>query len=134
VSIHYKDGYKYQLHRPHSEPTAIVAHAANQRFITLAPDGLLFIREGYAWDGPSGPTVDSKTFMRGSLVHDALYQLLRLGLIPGDRRRAADRELRRICLEDGMWSVRAWWVYRSVRRFGAASASRDSTKAVLTAP
>ena len=46
-------------------------------FIVLTMDGLLTINKGYAWDGPSGPTIDTKSFMRGSLVHDALYQLMR---------------------------------------------------------
>ncbi len=26
---------------------------------------------------PNGPTIETKTFMRASLVHDALYQLMR---------------------------------------------------------
>ena len=47
-------------------------------FLSLSSDGILNIRKTYAWDGPSGPTIDTRDFMRGSLVHDALYQLMRL--------------------------------------------------------
>ena len=47
------------------------------RFLSLSSDGILTIRKSYAWDGPSGPTIDTMDFMRGSLVHDALYQLMR---------------------------------------------------------
>ena len=86
------------------------------------PEGLLIISAGYAWDGPSGITIDTKSFMRGSLFHDAVYQLLREGkLIIPDGRKLADKLLRAICIEDGMWKIRAWWVYRAVRMFGKPS-------------
>ncbi|MFC1601330.1 hypothetical protein ACFL34_03180 [Candidatus Sumerlaeota bacterium] len=34
-------------------------------FIVLTTDGLLTIRKGYAWDGPSGPAVDTETTLSG---------------------------------------------------------------------
>jgi hypothetical protein len=43
--------------------------------------------KGYAWNGPSGPTLDTRNFMRGSLVHDALYQLMREGRMDNGLRR-----------------------------------------------
>ena len=50
-------------------------------FCTLMPDGKLHIEKAYVWDGPStGPFKKisaTKTFMRGSLVHDACHQLAR---------------------------------------------------------
>ena len=68
--IKYKDGYKYQLAETYSVWVAIVpATAIRHNFISLSPLGFLSIRKGYAWDGPSGPTIDTKNFMRGSLVH-----------------------------------------------------------------
>ncbi len=63
------------------------------------------------WDGPSGLTIDTPNFMRGSLVHDTLYQLLRNELIEQKWRDEADEELRRICREDGMSKICANWVY-----------------------
>lgn len=104
-------------------------------YITLTPNGILTIREGYVWDGPSGPTIDTENFMRGSLVHDALYQALRLGVFlkqfvgangqlwDHDRiRLCADEWIKYICLEDGMSSFRAGYVYRVLRVFGAKHA------------
>ena len=82
----------------------------------------LTVEERYAWDGPSGPTIDTKSFMRGSLIHDALYQLMREGHL--DRkvwRLYADKLLRKLCLEDGMSKFRAWYVYNAVRLFAAGS-------------
>lgn len=132
--IKYKGGYKYQLVEGYHTtveifPSSMVRHD----YISLTPQGFLSIRKGYAWDGPSGPTFDTKSFMRGSLVHDALYQLIGEGLIPMSEREQADKELRRICLEDGMSAARAWWVYHAVRLFGN-NAAETPEKEPVTAP
>ena len=84
--------------------------------------GFLYIRPGYAWDGPSGPTIDTDDFMAGSLVHDALYQLMREGLLDIRHRKYADELLRDICIAEGMPKWRAWYVYHSVRLFAKNSA------------
>ena len=133
-SIVYRDGYKYQLVETYRvgitiKPPQTVVHD----YITLDTDGTLSIASGYAWDGPSGPTFDTKDFMRGSLVHDALYQLMGDGLLPLSEREAADATLRRICLEDGMSSIRAWWVYWGVR-IGGGQAAASPDKPALIAP
>lgn len=103
-------------------------------FIDLDVSGLLTMKKGYAWDGPSGPTIDTKTFMRGSLVHDALYQLLRNGHLPPGCREDADQELHRICREDGMSSIRAWVVLQAVRKGAGFSASPGAKKKIHSAP
>ena len=104
-------------------------------FIALGTCGTLVIKRGYAWDGPSGPTIDPRNFMRSSLVHDALYQLMRdAGLSKEQWRDEADLELKRICLEDGMSRLRTWWVHRGVRLGGDPSASPESRKPIRTAP
>lgn len=132
--IRYTAGYKYQLEEDYRHPTGIEpAQAGGNRFVQIDADGVLTVRHGYAWDGASGPAIDTATFMRGSLVHDALYQLIRLGVLgPVDRARA-DILLREIALDDGMWPVRAWWVYHTVRIFGGAY-MRAVEEKVLSAP
>ena len=131
--VEYSQGYKYQIKRDYMVDVGI-ALTVNTQFLVLQGDGNLFIRSGYAFDGPSGPTFDTKNFMRGSLVHDALYQLMREGHIPESYREHADRLLQRMCVEDGMTSLRAWWVYKGVRFGGKSSATRSSGKSVLYAP
>ena len=128
--IRYRSGYKYQLVNDYTVGTLIKPEVEIMtEMIELYPSGILTIRHGYSWDGPSGPTVDTKNFMRGSLVHDALCQLIREGSL--DRavhRPVADAILRRICREDGMSAIRAWWVYSGVRlyaRFNAADPISD---------
>jgi len=119
-------GWKYELTAPHSCGVQVFPGAgrevAQDGWIRLSPTGQLTIARGYAWDGPSGPTLDTPSFMRGSLVHDALYQLMREGRLSRDWRKGADMELRRLCLADGMSPLRAWWVYWGVRLFGGRHA------------
>ena len=133
--IKYKSGYKYQLVENYRVRVSIFPRRdIKTEYIDLNKDGFLTIKKGYAWDGPSGPTFDTKSFMRGALVHDALYQLMRLELLNQTWRREVDRELRRICLEDGMMGIRAWWVYKAVRHGAGYAASPDSRKKIYTAP
>lgn len=128
-------GYKYRLSDPYHHSTEIRGPEVLTPYITLSEAGLLSIRMGYCWDGPSGPTIDTKDFMRGSLVHDALYQLIREKRIPATSRLYADSLLHSMIREDGMGWIRAAIVYHSVRLFGAFAAVPGSQKRVtLSAP
>jgi len=134
--ISYKKGYKYQLVQAYS--TAIPIRPVNDietEYIKLSSAGIIIIEKGYAWDGPSGPTIDTLNFMRGSLVHDALYQLMREREIDNDAyREQADRLLQAMCKEDGMTSIRAWWVYHGVRIGGDPAADPANKKPIVRAP
>lgn len=131
--IQYKKrrNYKYNLHSDCVYDTKLTTLQPKQlKFIDFSDNGILTIKKGYSWDGPSGPAIDTKTFMRGSLIHDALYQLMREQVLPQKSREPADEILKTVCLEDGMSRFRAWYVYKAVRIFGASSAAPD----ILQAP
>ncbi len=115
--------WKYQLLSTYTIrlPESLHPPVLEARFMSFA-NAYLVIYKGYCWDGPSGPTIDTKSFMRGSLTHDVLYQLIREGKLPPAARKPADELLREICIEDGMSRFRAWYCYRSLRMFGAAAA------------
>ena len=133
--IRYRAGYKYQLVNDYATRVSIrPEHPIETEMFTLGVDGALWIRHGYAWDGPSGPTRDTPDFMRASLVHDALYQMMREGYLGRHWRDEADRELRRICLEDGMDMTRAEAVFIGVRFFGAGAIFGDGGKPLRDAP
>lgn len=134
--ITYRAGYKYQLKSTYLVRIDIRPPAdIDTDYLALTADGVLTVKKGYAWDGPSGPTIDSLNFMRGSLVHDALYQLMRERLLDEETYRdPADRLLQKICREDGMSSLRAWWVYQAVHFFGKPSADPANDKPVTKAP
>jgi Protein of unknown function (DUF1353) len=134
--ISYKKGYKYQLVEEYSTDIPIKPDEnIISDYINLSSDGKLVIKKGYAWDGPSGPTWDTLNFMRGSLVHDALYQLMRAEKLDKDKyREPADRLLQKMCKEDGMSSIRAWVVYQGVRLGGELSADPVNIKPIIRAP
>lgn len=133
-TITYKDGYKYQLIVDYSIQTELkIEKDIDLGWLVMTHSGLLTIKRGYAWDGPSGPTLDTNTFMRGALVHDALYQLIRERVLLPINRKYADRLLKDICLEDGMNPVKAWIVYNAVRVFGKGPATRPE-KSPITVP
>jgi len=134
--IQYRGGYKYQLKETYEVKIKIQqAEAIHTEFIKLATDGALTIEKNYAWDGPSGPTIDTLNFMRGSLVHDALYQLIREGKLSKDpHREIADKILREMCRQDDMSAIRAWWVYRAVRWFGDPAVDPAKSKPIVYAP
>ncbi len=114
--IEYSKGLKYQLRKTYCCQVSVFPEKeVKTDWIDLNTTGKLTIRKGYAWDGPSGPTIDTPSFMRGSVVHDALYQLMRMQLLSAKWRKQADIELHDDCLEDGMWCFRASYVYRGVR-------------------
>jgi hypothetical protein len=135
-SIVYKAGYKYQLKETYKVSIAIRPKVAiNTAFITLSTRGQLVVKAGYAWDGPSGPTIDTLDFMRGSLVHDALYQLMRERHLDHELHRdAADRELQRLCVEDGMSQARAWVVYEAVKHFADPASDPANNRPPKRAP
>ena len=138
--ICYKNGYKYQLCADYEilVEGITLSREYSSEFLRIQPDLLpgnvcLRIKAGYAWDGPSGPTIDTKTFMRGSLVHDALYQLMRERVLNKNlNRKVADKILYALCRQDGMSWFRAKYVYWGVR-FGANMAAIKE-EGVQTAP
>jgi len=134
--IAYKGGYKYQLKEDYVTETRITPPTPIQtEYIALMSQGRISIKRGYAWDGPSGPTIDTLNFMRGSIVHDALYQLIREGhLEEGKYREPADRLLQKMCIEDGMSKLRAWWVYQGVRLGGGPAVDPAHDKPLTWAP
>ena len=131
ISYKRRKRYKYTLEESYSCHTGMhVTKVEDLGFLRGDTSGRLFIKKGYVWDGPSGPSLDTRNFMRASLVHDALYQLMREGKLRRERRREADQIMRRICIESGMprlcaclahWGVRlggcrrrtASWIHRS---------------------
>ncbi|MCD4808209.1 MAG: PKD domain-containing protein [Methanococcoides sp.] len=124
-------------------------------FIRLE-DGTLTIKQGYRWDGASYPCknlgsascIDATFDIRASLVHDALYDLMRMDYLASDRyverpdgkynRKMADMLLYMIGMEDGhpktyysapppLRNAGAESDYNSMRIFGAG-ATHDTAR------
>ena len=133
--IHYKEGYKYQLHKTYEDQISIRPEAdIKTQYITLTVNGGLSIRYGYAWDGPSGPTIDTPSSMRGSLIHDALYQLMRMGLLDRKWKSKVDLLFEKTLVEDDMWEWRARIWYRGVAELAEGATLAKNQKKVHIAP
>jgi len=124
--------WKYRVYEDEYRQTDITPEQSiDTPFISLGMDGILIVKKDYAWDGASGPTIDTKNTMTPSLVHDALYNLFRDQLLDADKwRKYADELLRDMLIERKMWKFRARMWYRAVRKGAEQSSEYD----VLTAP
>lgn len=134
--IRYRSDYKYQLAEGYKIKIKITPPLdIPTEFIDLDAQGNLTIKKGYAWDGPSGPVKDTEENMRASLVHDALYQLMRNNdLKTRTHRKAADQEFKRLCIEDGVSKYTAYIYYKGLRKFGKPAASPKNKKKISRAP
>ena len=133
--IVYRSGYKHQLAEHYQDIVEIYPEREiKSEFYQLTPNGILLVKQGYAWDGASGPAIDTKDFMRGSLVHDVLYQMMGERQLELKWRKQADKELVRICGEDGMPFIRRQWVYSAVRLFSELSARPEGRRTIKKAP
>lgn len=106
-------------------------------YAELFPDGRLIIFKGYCWDGCSGPTVDCKKSMAASLVHDVLYQMIRMGLLPPEYVYDADEIFHLLLLAAKMIAFRAWYYLKGVGTWIAhrsATPGRDQQPPIEVAP
>ena len=134
-SLYFKRGYKYQVTRVYHIKLDIIPHdPIDLPFIKMDMEGNTEILPGYAWNGASGPTWDTLTSMIGSLVHDVIYQLIRLGLISPDHKEYGDNILDRICTEDGMYGWRANYWRWAVTKFGTGSCKPSAEPKEEVAP
>ncbi len=100
-------------------------------FLFMDMAGLLIIQPRYAWDGASGPTFDTPNTFFASLIHDALYQLMRSEHIDREKwRLRADVILYEILRDKGMMKIRAKLWYKAVRKAAEKSSEYD----IITAP
>ena len=127
---YYKHLYKYELaedviiHLVSILPKKEIEH----EFFNFNVSGRLLIRKGYRWDGPSGPTVDSKSTLIASMVHDVGYQMTRDGHFSIDEDRALwDKIYRELLIANGTNQARAWGHWYALRKFGwhAAEPKKD---------
>lgn len=113
--------YKYELENTLVIIIPIKGYIIDHPFFSLDEGGKLTIYEDYKWDGVSGPMIDTKDSMVGGCVHDALYQMIRLGLIPRKLKPKIDRIMRTVFNLCGMDRFRSTYAYLGVMLFGGSS-------------
>lgn len=112
------ENYRFILTATLTLDTGIINRACKTDWVDLKADGTLIIANRYAWDGASGVAINTENSIAASCGHDALYQLMGLGLLPLTQRLKADACLRRWLIEDGMIELRANLWFFAVRLFG----------------
>ncbi len=134
--IQYRDGFKYQLASQYKVIINITPDDDIETlFIKLDTLGNLIIEQGYAWDGTSGPVIDTAENMRASLVHDALYQLMRQRKLTAKaHKKKADKIFKRMCIEDGVSRAVAHTYYLVLKALGKPSTDPKNKRKVLSAP
>lgn len=111
--------YKYQLRETFTGITRIPGLAVTE-YIVLE-NNILTLKNGYAWNGVSYMP-DTKPLIIASLIHDAIYQLIRLKMVSYDYRKVADKHFRETAIASGMNKGLANTLYRGLRMFGARAA------------
>lgn len=133
-SIQYKKGYKYQLHTDYRFKVNIpISREFKSDFLDCDLIGNVHVKKGYAWDGATC-AIDTDTFMRGAMIHDVLYQLIREGSISQSYRTKADEILDIVLEYDGMGLFRRFYVKKALALFGSKAADPKSKRKVLVAP
>lgn len=128
----YKKGFKYQLAETEVTVTPIKPpENIETKFICLSTNGVLTITAGYAWDGPSGPTIDTENSMTPSLNHDAFAQLMRMKLLHRRLRLLSNIFFYNQCLKRKMIKIRAWFWKKNLDKFGGPSTNPKNLKKVI---
>jgi len=121
-ALYFRRGYKYVVKRDFHIKLDIVPYApVSVDHMQMDMEGNTVILAGYPWNGASGPTIDTLSSMIPSLVHDFIYELIRLGLISPEYKAYADQLLHDLGNECHMWGWRAdLWLW-AVGKFGDGS-------------
>ena len=117
-------GYKYLLVEEERLQVTIPG-TIDHKYIVLDM-GEMIIKTGYAWDGSSIPLKkwfkwvwDSDRYCKtASLVHDALSQLMREGLLDKSYKEYADGLYKDMCIAGGMGKWQAGLRYKGLRASG----------------
>ena len=109
------DGYRFQMAESGCMQTEVYPpEDINTPFYSISKTGRIVAHSGYAWDGISGPMVNTKSMMRASLFHDICCQAINDGRLDPSWRPQADREFKRIAKLDGAWKLRVIYSYLAV--------------------
>lgn len=133
--VFYTESYKYRIAVPttlHLKDCPHIVHMLDGDKISMPfayiekCDGeyYLTMERYYGWDGATW-AIDSKKFRLPSGAHDALLEMIGLGLLPADPWKPwTDKFLIHLCERKGMWKPRRWWVYKAVTKLGDPTGSK----------
>ena len=115
--------YKHKLFKSYRiQTTYRPKKRIETEFITLCKNGVLIIKIAYRWNGLTFfPEI--KSMIRASLIHDALYELMKERLLDYKTdRNTADNLFREESVKDRTWRIVTEPVYIVLRTMGAGFA------------
>lgn len=128
----FRKGYKYQLAETEIVQTPLLGYDIDIHLIRLTTDGLLTTQADFAWDGASGPTLDTDDTYTPSLVHDVFAKLIRLKLLPRSCVKTINKFLNKMLKDRGMnWFRRRYWMI-GLWLTGGSFADPENVKKVYT--
>lgn len=132
IDVHPDVPYPYRVRSLHLFRVAFPVDFQIQHRGKRLAEGIgnhVYVYWDYAYDGPSGPAIDSVNFMRASMLHDVLYQVLRegghsalVGFVGQHTRKQADAAMWSEARRCGMKWWRAWYSWLAVRLFAGWAA------------
>ena len=135
MEIEYTKGWKYQLARSCKTKTPVTGYDIVNDYFHLHSNGDLEVFKGYAWDGASGPTFDTKSSMFPSMIHDVFCQCMRDGSISYDAWQDTINKLFEThCKACGMFEARVAIWYLGVEIGDAGNPEQGPDRGILTAP
>jgi len=136
MTIFYRDGMKYQVAHDYMRKTPICPQDdIITKWWVLTRGGVLLLKDGFAWDGASGPTFDTKNSMSPSAEHDALCKMLRNRSLDYDLWQDRINEFfRERCEENGMAPWRASLWHAGVEFGDAGNPKQGADDKILEAP
>jgi hypothetical protein len=142
VKYRKRKSYEFELLTEETFHTDVRGYGTTTEFIHLSDEGLLTISKHYSWDGSSVPLKrmikpvwnSDKYCGIASLIHDALYQLIRDGNIPKSCKTIADLTYRNMCILGGMGKLQAAWRYKALRWFGWSALHKKKVNQIIEVP
>ena len=132
--------YKYKLEENEVRQTSISGLSFDTRYYSMLDDGTFLVKYSYAWNGSSIPhkgkirvisflnpfvwvrikdAYDADRYCKiASLIHDALCQAIREGLIASRFKVNADLLYTEMCIDGGMGIKQAERRFKALRKFG----------------
>lgn len=129
----YQKGFKYWIKEAEFFETEIRGCRICTKFIDLYEDGKLHIKKGFASDGGTR-VVETKKNIRGFFVHDGLFYLMKLGLLPLSNVKQAGNEMQKIHIEDGVWKWQAKIYNYFATKFGCKYANPKNKPKIYECP
>jgi hypothetical protein len=115
----YHRKYRYKTLSEYKDYFAALSGVSFVHRYVSCTNGILKIEENYAWDGATGVIFDSYYLMKASLIHDALYQMMREGLLDRKKyRKVADKIFYSVMKDSKVNPIRRRLLYIGVRLFG----------------